>query len=58
MVTWREGESGGPPDARTFREVSGVNEVTPETERQHSKDPKGYKYQVALTGTMEMGSMC
>lgn len=41
MVTWAEGESGWPPDARTFREISGVNEVTPEMERQHSKDPKG-----------------
>lgn len=39
MVIWTEGESEWPPGARTFREVSGVSEVTPGTERQHSKGP-------------------
>lgn len=37
VVIWTEGE--WPPGARTFREVSEVNEVTPETERKHSKCP-------------------
>lgn len=59
MVMWTEGESEWPPDARTFGEAPGVNEVTPKREeRQHSKGPQGYKQQLALTGTVEMGSAC
>lgn len=43
VVVWTEGESEWPSVAKTFREVSEVNEVTPETERKHSKCPQGYK---------------
>lgn len=43
MVKWTEGEGEWPSDARTFREVSGINEVTPERERKHSKGLQEYK---------------